>query len=301
MEAYFNTEKFCIECGKSLVYKSVGDEGEQRYCPRCDKFYFDNPACCVLVAIVNENNKVLLLKQNYISGEKYTLCSGYVKKGETLEETVEREVKEETGCMVKKCEYIDSYYYPPKGLIMPGFIAYVDERWRLSFMSKEVDELLWVELDKAADMVLRVNNFSGKHLDNVIKKITGKYPVENSGKRAFSSYTDSHGAYVVSFNEIIYDDPRDSEAYDEIVDRVIKPDSKGGLFGGFYKDNIMVRTFLWDPMFGYFWQIMLQNAEDEKKVLGWAAAVSEEFLKLKEKVLSENNVSEDENAGEVSK
>ncbi|MDE7293998.1 MAG: NUDIX domain-containing protein, partial [Oscillospiraceae bacterium] len=145
---------FCTGCGKQLVYKVVGDEGEQKYCPRCDKFYFDNPACCVLVAIINENNKVLLLKQNYISGEKYTLCSGYVIKGETLEETIAREVREETGRTVKKCEYVDSYYYPPKGLIMPGFIAYVYEELQPSCTSKEVDELLWVELDKAADMVL---------------------------------------------------------------------------------------------------------------------------------------------------
>ncbi|MDE7293777.1 MAG: hypothetical protein K2N72_05075, partial [Oscillospiraceae bacterium] len=129
------------------------------------------------------------------------------------------------------------------------------------------------------------------------KKITGEYPVGNSGRKSFSGHTDSHGEYVVYFNEIIYDDPRDSEIYDEIVDRVIKPDSKSVIFPGFYKDNIMVRTFLWDPMFGYFWQIMLENEEEEKKVLGWAAAVSDEFLKLKEKVLSENKVREDENAG----
>lgn len=50
----------------------------------------------MLVAIINENNQVLLLKQNYISTKNYTLCSGYLKKGDTLEETVAREVLEET-------------------------------------------------------------------------------------------------------------------------------------------------------------------------------------------------------------
>lgn len=81
---------FCAQCGKTLIYKSIGDEGEQKYCPSCNKFYFDNPASCVLVAIINENNQILLLKQNYITTKNYTLCSGYLKKGDTLEETVFR-------------------------------------------------------------------------------------------------------------------------------------------------------------------------------------------------------------------
>ena len=35
---------FCTQCGKPLTYKSIGDEGEQKYCECCNKFYFDNPA-----------------------------------------------------------------------------------------------------------------------------------------------------------------------------------------------------------------------------------------------------------------
>ena len=81
---------FCTECSKPLTYKSIGDEGEHKYCECFYKFYFDTPASCVLVAIINENNQVLLLKQNYISAKNYTLCSGYLKKGDTLEETVAR-------------------------------------------------------------------------------------------------------------------------------------------------------------------------------------------------------------------
>ncbi|MDE6132822.1 MAG: NUDIX domain-containing protein [Oscillospiraceae bacterium] len=164
---------FCSKCGKPLTYKVIGDEGKQRYCHDCNKFYFDNPASCVLVAIINENNRVLLLKQNYISTKNYTLCSGYLKRGDTLEETVVREVFEETEQRVLFSEYVKSYYYIPKNLIMVGFIAYVKES---DFgVSNEVDELLWVDLDKAAAMVERENNYSGIHLDNCIEKIKRKF------------------------------------------------------------------------------------------------------------------------------
>ena len=157
---------FCTQCGKPLMYKSIGDEGEQKYCAHCNKFYFDNPTSCVLVAIINENNQVLLLKQNHISTKHYTLCSGYLKKGDTLEETVTREVFEETGQRVITCEYVQSYYFAPKNLIMTGFIAYVNAREFGN--SNEVNGLIWVDLNMAVTMVERENNYSGVHLDNCI-------------------------------------------------------------------------------------------------------------------------------------
>ena len=157
---------YCAQCGKQLTYKQIGDEGEQKYCSDCNKFYFDNPASCILVAIINEKNQVLLLKQNYISTENYTLCSGYLKKGDNLEDTVVREVFEETGQCVISCEYVQSYYFAPKNLIMSGFIAHVISA---EFScSNEVDSLLWTDLEKAVKMVERENNYSGEHLDNCI-------------------------------------------------------------------------------------------------------------------------------------
>ena len=163
---------YCIECGKPLTFKSIGDEGEQKHCSTCNRFYFDNPVSCVLVAIMNEKDQVLLLKQNYISTKNYTLCSGYLKKGDTLEETVAREVLEETGQSVLSCEYVKSYYFAPKNLIMTGFIAYVRER-ELG-KSKEVDSLMWVDIDKAADMIERENNYSWEHFVNCLKVLKSK-------------------------------------------------------------------------------------------------------------------------------
>lgn len=158
---------FCTQCGNPLGYKEIGDEGKQKYCMRCNKFFFDNPACCVIVTIVNENKQVLLLKQNHISTKNYTLCTGYLKKGDTLEDTVIREVFEETGQQVIYCEYVQSYYFEPKNLIMTGFIAYV--RASEFSESKEVDGLVWTDLEKSSDMVERENNFSGVHLDKCIE------------------------------------------------------------------------------------------------------------------------------------
>lgn len=156
---------YCVQCGKRLTMRAVGDEGEQKYCTDCNKYFFDNPACCVLVGVINEHKQILLLRQEYISKSKWVLCSGYVKKGDTLEETVTREVFEETGQRVTDCKYVRSYYFEPKNIIMSGFIAYVKEN---AFgISNEVDALQWVEIKKARTLVERENNFSGVHLDYI--------------------------------------------------------------------------------------------------------------------------------------
>lgn len=275
---------FCAQCGKKLVYKDVGDEGSQKYCSRCKKFYFDNPKVCVLVAILkkSDKNQILLLKQNYISTEKYVLCSGYVQTGETLEETVYREVLEETGYFAYEYEYIGSYYYPPKDIVMPGFIAYAEDKsLTLEPKSKEVDEMLWVDLDKAADMVLRVDNLSGVHLNCVIEKITGKHCFKGSVyTEYFSAFMDSHCKLNVAFDDKMIYDNGDVYDFERVIERVIKPEKE--YIGSFTKDNIFVKG-CWDDCFGYWWETEIKTEDEQKKVIEWATASSKEFMKQKEK------------------
>lgn len=154
--------KFCCECGEKLIQREIGDEGIACYCEKCTRYYFDNPKCCVLICILNSQNQVLLLKQNYICANKWTLCSGYIQHGETLEQAVSREVSEETGQVVLKSNYVKSYYFKDKGIIMAGFVAYVEPS---AFgKSKEVDDLKWFNIDGVDQFIARDNNFSEEHL-----------------------------------------------------------------------------------------------------------------------------------------
>ena len=118
--------KYCAECGHKLEDIKCGDD-DCKICPVCKKLYGDNPLPVVEVLVVNEFNEILLLKQNYISETKWTVVSGYMINGETIEDAVTREVREETGQNVISCKYISSYYFAPKQLIMIGFITYVKE------------------------------------------------------------------------------------------------------------------------------------------------------------------------------
>ena len=154
--------KYCAECGHKLEDIRLGDD-DCKICPSCKRIYGNNPLPVVEVLVVNEFNEILLLKQNYISEDKWTVVSGYMVEGETIEEAVAREVKEETGQIVTSLQYVSSYYFEPKGLIMIGFIAYVE---KASFSeSCEVDDLKWYKISEIDEVIARENNCSGMHFD----------------------------------------------------------------------------------------------------------------------------------------
>lgn len=114
--------EFCPKCGRKLEEKYSWDEGGVPYCPVDDIMFFETPKPCIVVAVVKED-KILLLKQSYIFKNSKVLVSGYVSNGETVEETVLREVKEETGIEIGEPKYLGSHYLESRELIMLTFMA----------------------------------------------------------------------------------------------------------------------------------------------------------------------------------
>lgn len=154
--------QYCPECGRKLEDIRCGDD-DCKICPFCKRKYGSSPFPVVAVLVVNEFNEVLLLKQNHISRAKWTIVTGYITDGETAENAVVREVKEETGQNVISCSYISSYYFAPKQLLMIGFIASV-KKSEFSH-SEEVDGLKWYRPEEVDAVIARENNCSGLHWD----------------------------------------------------------------------------------------------------------------------------------------
>ena len=158
--------KYCPKCGNELIGKYSWDEGEVPYCPVDDIMYFDTPKPCVVVAVIKDNN-ILLLKQSYIFKDSKVLVSGYVTNGETVEETVYREVKEETGIMVSNIKYLGSEYLASKELIMLTFMA--------DYLEGEInksDEVEWVDWRELKNALCEMKEDEiGK---NVVRKVLKK-------------------------------------------------------------------------------------------------------------------------------
>lgn len=138
---------YCPYCGTKTIDKEIGDEGMVPYCEKCGFPLFDMFSTSIITAVVNECGEVALLRQNYVSTSNYVCVAGYMKSGESAEETVMREVKEELGLNVESLEYIRSYPYDKKDMLMLGFKANV--RKGDFSLSGEVDAAEWVKLEDA--------------------------------------------------------------------------------------------------------------------------------------------------------
>lgn len=142
---------YCPHCGEKLVHKEIGDEGLMPYCDKCERPIFDLPYTCTITLVVNERNEAALIKQDYVSKTNYVCVAGYIKTGETAEETAIREVSEEIGLEVESIKYMKSYYYEKRDMLMLGYVAYVK---KVDFkISGEVDRAEWFPLEVAKEKV----------------------------------------------------------------------------------------------------------------------------------------------------
>lgn len=163
--------EYCPKCGNKLIKKYSWDEGEVPYCPVDDIMYFDTPKPCIIVAVI-KGNQILLLKQSYIFENSKVLVSGYVTNGETVEQTVYREVKEETGIEVKNIKYLGSEYLRSKEIIMLTFMA----KYESGIIDKS-EEVEWVDWDNIESAISQMSEDEiGK---NVVRKVLKEIDYED--------------------------------------------------------------------------------------------------------------------------
>ncbi len=158
---------YCPHCGTKLISKEIGDEGIIPFCDKCNIPLWDMFTTSIIAAVVNEYGEVALLRQNYVSTTKYVCVAGIMKIGESAEETVIREVKEEIGQDVENLEFISSYPYKKREMLMLGYKATVSKQ---DFkLSSEVDSVEWVKYENALSL-LREGSIGWQLVKTVIEQ-----------------------------------------------------------------------------------------------------------------------------------
>jgi ADP-ribose pyrophosphatase YjhB (NUDIX family) len=93
--------KFCDSCAGPLARKWVTSEMTWRLtCEACAKIRYDNPKVLVACAIYRENRMLVCKRADEPARGKWTVPSGFLECGETLQEGAAREAYEETGLLV---------------------------------------------------------------------------------------------------------------------------------------------------------------------------------------------------------
>ncbi len=111
--------RFCGACGGALEFQRGGWQG---HCAQCGLDHYPRTDPAVIVAIT-DGERLLLGRQANWSARRYSTLAGFVEPGETLEQTVVREVMEESGVRVRSSRYLASQPWPFPSSLMLGFIA----------------------------------------------------------------------------------------------------------------------------------------------------------------------------------
>ena len=154
--------KFCRECGTKLVPKELENEGVVPYCPECGQFRFPQYNVAVSMIVVNEEKDEILLIKQY-GRPTYILVAGYVTQGESLEDAVRREIREEASIEVKDIRYFGSQTWPFPSNIMIGFRAEYASG-ELKPDGEEVVESGWFDRDNLLE-ISRPGSIARRMLD----------------------------------------------------------------------------------------------------------------------------------------
>ena len=136
---WYADNRFCGRCGQVLV-----PDGKERAlrCPRCGNLVFPRINPAVIVG-VTDGDRILITR--YARGFAHNaLVAGFTEIGETFEETVAREVMEETGIRVKNVRYYKSQPWGMAQDILAGFFCEVDGNPAITMDRSELKYAEWV-------------------------------------------------------------------------------------------------------------------------------------------------------------
>lgn len=134
---------YCSRCATPLVKK---EKERAKACPRCGLLQFPRLAPAIIVLVEREKHILMARSRHFASG-MYSLLAGFVDPGESLEEAVVREVREEAQIQVKEIRYFGSQPWPFPHSLMIGFTA-TYAGGELNFDREEIEDAGWFSPEK---------------------------------------------------------------------------------------------------------------------------------------------------------
>ncbi|XP_068585303.1 NAD(P)H pyrophosphatase NUDT13, mitochondrial isoform X2 [Cebidichthys violaceus] len=143
---WHQTSGFCSSTGEPTHRNQAGS---QRVCNRSSIIYYPKMSPVVIV-LVSDGKRCLLGRQSTFPQGMYSALAGFCDMGETLEETLSREVAEEVGLEVHSVSYSSSQHWPfPQSSFMMGFHALVSPAHsQVSVDLTELEDARWFSLEE---------------------------------------------------------------------------------------------------------------------------------------------------------
>jgi NAD+ diphosphatase len=144
LQNWHATHTHCPRCGALTTLASAGHtrvctvDGSEHF-PRTD------PA---VIMLVHDGERILLASGFRWPENRVSILAGFVEPGESLEQAVAREVREEVGVTVRDCRYLGSQPWPLPRSLMLGFFATADPGQDLHVDEEEIRSARWYTRDE---------------------------------------------------------------------------------------------------------------------------------------------------------
>jgi NAD+ diphosphatase len=165
---WVRTNRFCGRCGTPTEH-SVGERSMR--CPECGLLAFPRLAPAV-ITLVSRGDEALLARGVTFPVPMYSCIAGFVEPGETLEEAVRREVREEVGVEISNVAYVASQPWPFPHSLMLGFTA----DWAsgdIVIDPVEIMDAQWFRVDDLPQIPPRIS-IARQLIDGWIRNVAGR-------------------------------------------------------------------------------------------------------------------------------
>jgi NAD+ diphosphatase len=149
MSYWQSRTRFCGVCGGAVTFSRSGFIGR---CGQCNTEHYPRVDPAVIVAVEN-NGRLLLGRQANWAPRRYSVLAGFVEPGESLEQTVVREVFEESKVRVRACQYLGTQPWPFPGALMVGFSATAEDD--VPTVDGELEDARWFSAEEVGAALAR--------------------------------------------------------------------------------------------------------------------------------------------------
>jgi len=144
LQRWYESHKYCGKCGSRMKHD---DKERMVFCENCHQMEYPKICPAVIVA-VTDGNRILLTKYAGRQYKKYALVAGFAEIGESIEDTVRREVMEEVGLKVKNITYYKSQPWSFTDTLLFGFFVEVDGLTEIKMDENELSVAEWFEREE---------------------------------------------------------------------------------------------------------------------------------------------------------
>lgn len=157
--------RYCGRCSQETI-KALNSL--ERHCKQCKLSFFPKISPSIIV-MIKKRNQILLARKSQFAPGIYALIAGFVEPGESLEDALHREVKEEVGISVKNIRYFGSQPWPFPNALMVAFVAdYAGGEIKLA--DGELEAADWYDADHIPGLPASLVSISRQLVDSFLRE-----------------------------------------------------------------------------------------------------------------------------------